>query len=415
MESTGFSIGVRGPPVVRAETPRRVRRPPIKVKVKFYEEPVKPANRKMLKSPDDWVLGHLLNEISGKHRYIPAMRELVREGKLQNTKLPDKRVLMVPPGTENKFLTNAMDHMKENYRLVGIFRKLLYYWMERKFKVSNEEDLLTGEAPKHLVTLRVNSERSIYQFEATTLMRDMVERLLSHSYLFPKLLMPRNPFTNCELTQVQFFSVMTQLRKAGYTHWLLEGLASCRYELDEFKERFVSAIKKHIILAEFKKPGADTLDLIQTFIEDQHNKNFELFNRSLYSWALTHQISHIRMRTWINLCKDYYLMIYTDGSGKEYRTESARIDTLAKQMCEYESPDLLALYKKSPEGQDAGVRVVNVEEHADRSISRYVSFVNASSIRISVFNFYQSLDLEDDEPSLAGFWGDDSLDWAESP
>lgn len=413
MESTGFSIGVRGPPVARVERPRTVRRHPIKMK--FYEEPVKVTNRNMLKTPENWVMAHLLNDISAKHRYIPAMRELVREGKLQNTKLPDKRVLMVPPGTENKFLMNAMDYMKDNYGLVGIFRKLLYRWIERKFKVSNEEDLLTGEAPKNLVTLRVNAERSIYKFEASTLMRDMVERLLSHSYLFPKLLMPRNPFTNCPLTQVQFFSVMEQMRKAGYTHWLLEGLASCRYEPDEFKERFVSAIKKHIILAEFKKPGADTLDLIQTFIEDHHNKNFEVYNRNLYSWALTHALHHIRMRTWINLCKDYYIMIYTDGNGKEYRAESLRIDTLAKQMCEYDSPDLMVLYKKSPEGMDEvtidPVPIVNTVE--TRNISRYINFIDASSIRISIFNLYQSL--EDEQPSLAGFWGDDSLDWAESP
>lgn len=371
----------------------------------------------MLKTPEDWVLAHLLNDISGKHRYIPAMRELVREGKLHDMKNSDHRVLMIPSGTEKQFITNAMDYMKDNYRLVGIFRRLLYRWMERKFKVSNEEDLLTGEAPKHLVTLRVNTERSIYQFEATTLMRDMVERLLSHSYLFPKLLMPRNPFTNCELTQVQFFSVMAQLRKAGHTHWLLEGLASCRYELHDFKERFVSAIKKHIILAEFKKPGTETLDLIHNFIEDHHNKNFELFNRSLYSWALTHQLTHIRIRTWMNLCRDYYIMIYTDGSGKEYKAESARIDAVAKQMCEYDSPDLLTLYKRSPEGIDEvnidPLPSVNIGEQTNRNISRYVSFVNASSIRISVFNFYQSL--EDDEPTLAGFWGDDSLDWAESP
>jgi len=304
-------------------------------------------NHYMLKRPDNWVLLYLLNDISSKYGYIQGVKELTKECKSHLLKFRSRRVLMVPPGTENTFLMKAIDTFKENYRLVNVFRKLLYRWMNRRFKICNDTDLLTCEPPKNLITLRVNSEKTLYQFEATTILRDMVERLLSQSYLFPKYLIPRNPFTNCEMTLNQFFSVLRQLRKAGRSHWVLEGLASTHYDIEKFKEHFGATVKKHIILSEFKTPSADTLDLVHGFIEIQHEKNEEAFHSDLYKWALEQNVHHHRIRSWMNLCKDYYLMVYTDGNGKDYAKEILRISTAARRLCIYDSDDLNALYMDS--------------------------------------------------------------------
>jgi hypothetical protein len=310
------------------------------------QQPPQP-NHYMLKPPDNWVLLYLLNDISSKYGYIQGVKELTKECKSHLLKFRSRRVLMVPPGTENTFLMKAIDTFKENYRLVNVFRKLLYRWMNRRFKICNDTDLLTCEPPKNLITLRVNSEKTLYQFEATTILRDMVERLLSQSYLFPKYLIPRNPFTNCEMTLNQFFSVLRQLRKAGHSHWVLEGLASTQYDIEKFKEYFGATVKKHIILSEFKTPSADTLDLVHGFIEIQHEKNEEAFQSDLYKWALEQNVHHRRIRSWMNLCKDYYIMVYTDGNGKDYAKEILRISTAARSLCIYDSDDLNALYRDS--------------------------------------------------------------------
>lgn len=304
-------------------------------------------NRYMLLSPDDWVLLYLLNDISSKYGYIHGQKELTKECKFHLLKFKGRRVLMVAPGTEHTFLSKAIDSFKENYRLVSIFRKLLYKWQNRRFKICNEDDLLTGEPPKKLITLRVNSEKTLYQFEAMTLLRDMAHRLLSQSYLFPKYLMPRNPFTNCEMTMPQFYSILIQIRKAGHSHWVLEGLASTQYDIEKFKEHFGATVRKHIILSEFKKPSAETLDLVHSFIEIQHEKNDEIFHPSMYSWALEHHLYHPRIRSWMSLCKDYYIIIYTDGNGKDYTKEILRITTAARRLCIFESEDLIHQYKNS--------------------------------------------------------------------
>jgi hypothetical protein len=316
-------------------------------KLKLSTEPQAIPNRFMLLVPNDWVLLYLLNDISSKYGYIQGLKELTKESTFQILHFRNRRVLMVPPGTETIFLTKAINHFKENYRLVNVFRKLLYRWMNRRFKICNDTDLLTCEPPKNLITLRVNSEKTLYQFEATTILRDMVERLLSHSYLFPKYLMPRNPFTNCEMKLNQFYSVLMQLRKAGHSHWVLEGLASTHYDIEKFKEHFGATVRKHIILTEFKTPSADTLDLVHSFIEIQHEKNEEVFHSDLYRWALEHNLRHHRIRSWVNLCKDYYIMVYTDGSGKEYAKEILRINTASRRLCIYDSEELTTLYEDS--------------------------------------------------------------------
>ena len=304
-------------------------------------------NRYMLRGIEDWVLLYLLNDISSKYGYINGQKELTKECKFHLLQFKGRRVLMVAPGTENTFLMKAIDIFKENYRLVTLFRKLLYKWQNRRFKICNEDDLLTGEPPKKLITLRVNSERTLYQFEAMTILRDMAHRLLSQSYLFPKYLMPRNPFTNCEMTITQFYSILIQIRRAGHTHWVLEALSSSQYDIEKFKEYFGATVRKHIILSEFKKPSAETLDLVHSFIDMQYEKNHMMFNPNMYSWALEHHLYHQRIRSWMTLCKDYYIIIYTDGNGKDSTKEILRITTAGRRLCMFESDDLMNLYKNS--------------------------------------------------------------------
>jgi len=349
-----FSIGVVGQPIPRQRLdihrPRRVYKfirvaPPV----------IYLPNRQMLKRTDNWVMQHLLNDISSRQRYMAGVDEITKEMKFQVLKFVNRRVLMVPPGTEIDFLLKTRDAFQENYQLVTKFRKLLYRWINRRFKITNEDDLLTCEPPKKLITLRVNSEKSIYHFEASTILRDMIQRILAQGYMFPKYQMPRNPFTNCEMTLTQFYSVMGQLRGAGYSHWALEGLAASQYNIEKFKEKFGATVRKHIILSEFKHPSEDTLDIIHSFIESHFDKNDESFPANMYMWALENCIYHRRITTWINLCKDYYLIVYTDGNGKDYVKEIERINTSAARLCAFESDELIQLYKKSGNTVDSAI------------------------------------------------------------
>jgi hypothetical protein len=154
------------------------------------------------------------------------------------------------------------------------------------------------------------------------------------------------------MTENQFYSVVKQLRKAGMSHWVLEALFDSRYNLEKFKEKFGVLIRKEIIEREFKKPSGEVQYVIQDFIEAHHGTNNKKFTPYLYRWAVTNLQNHTRIKAWIQLCKDYHMLLYTDGNGKEYTAERNRIDTVAKRLCDGNISELMDLYDAAhPEDQ----------------------------------------------------------------
>lgn len=224
------------------------------------------------------------------------------------------------PGTQAetlKSIKNAIQHVRDNQQQLMAFRKLAIRWLEtRRLKAGNEEDLLTGEAPITPITLTVWPERRRYVFEPDTIRRDMIERLLQHSYLFPKYCLPRNPYTNCQLTPYQFYSIMKQLRAVGKTHWLLEALQKCKYDINIFKKNFDEPLKRELIQRIFNNPFApDAIDIVLDFIDDMHHENKKYYDNVLYRWAFEQKSKHRRIKRWIQLCKEYQLLIigYNDN------------------------------------------------------------------------------------------------------
>ena len=291
---------------------------------------------------DNWVLTHHLNTIASNA--VSGIIRIRKDIKKYEYTLSCRPYLFVPPGDEIRFLKEGLKHLQKNQRLINSFRALAHRWLQSRFKPANEEDLCTCEIPRNPVSLRVWSQRTIFNFEANTIRRDMLERIFTQSYLFPKFYLPRNPYTNSDMTENQFYSVVKQLRKAGFSHWSLEALFECRYNLDKFKEKFGVLIKKEIIEREFKKPSGEVLYVIQDFMEDHHKKNNKAFCSFLYRWAVAHLQTHSRIKSWIQLCKDHHMIIYTDGNGKEYTAERNRIDDVAKRLCEGYTSELLDLY-----------------------------------------------------------------------
>jgi hypothetical protein len=362
--------------------------------------------------------------------HVQLLSKLDADIRSYKVKAPLRRILFVPQGTEIKFLENAVEHVKKNQKLVNTFRPFLTRWLRRRFKNGNEEDLMTGEAPVYPVTLSVWSQRTNYMFEPTTILRDIVERLLSHSYLFPKYLMPRNPYTNCIMSENEFRCVMDQLRRAGHSHWALEGLLASGYDADTFKGRFGSTVKNHIFTKEFKNPSADTQDVIYDFIDSHHTKNNQTFSNHLYKWGLANQQNHPRIRAWIQLCRDYHMILYTDGNGKNYTAETERINKFAAQLC-HDDANLSALWLKAvspsrketvepesepesesePETQTAAAPVATNHIYIFRNAADYLETESWNENVVS----YISLILPTEFPSLHGFWPDDAYDGFESP
>ncbi|NBV77845.1 hypothetical protein EBR66_06795 [bacterium] len=349
----------------------------------------------LLLQADNWIINYYILQISSERmNYIQLVQYLRAEIQNQKKGILLSEKFFIAKGMEQKFLSSVIHHVKKNYTLVQRFRILLHRWLGRRMKLGNTEDLVTGDIPKNPILLRDWSQRRIYTFEPTTILRDMLVRLRSQSYLFPKYLMPRNPYTNCELTENQFFCIMNQLRLAGYSHWMLEGLMSTNYIKLLFIERFGGTIKKDIILREFQKPGADTLELIHTFIEDYYRDTNTPFDTHIYTWAIAHRQNHVLLKKWITLCRDYYMIVFTDGNGKHYAKERDRIDIEAKRLC----------------ASGKYIRRMYLSIHPDYRPILYASvFIVASPV------VYELEESASPELTLDGFWPDDSSDGEEVP
>ena len=405
-----FSLGV--PSLI----PRNVPRPKSKISHCKKGDHVDVKDWLLIRH-EDWVLTFTIQQMGSDISQVKLLAKLAADIRSYKVKAPLRRILFVPQGTEIKFLENAVEHVKKNQKLVNKLRPFLTRWLRRHFKNGNEEDLMTGEVPANPVTLSVWAQRTNYKFEPTTILRDIIERLLSHSYLFPKYLMPRNPYTNCIMTENEFRCVMDQLRRAGHSHWALEGLLDSGYDADVFKGRFGSTVKNHIFMKEFKNPSAETQEVIYDFIDSHHTKNNQTFSCHLYKWGLANQQNHHRIRAWIQLCRDHHLILYTDGNGKIYTAETERINKFAAQLC-HDDANLSELWLKavSPSRQDSESTVSSAQPVAEPVATNYIYIFHntADYLETESWNQYAatyiSLTLPTEFPSLHGFWPDDEFD-----
>jgi len=275
-----------------------------------------------------------------KHAYkniVPILAFLKKQFRQHKNLYPHR--IRYPGTVEQNMeaISEAIRHAKQNQRRLMAFRALAHKWLlKRRFKAGNEEDLVTGEAPKKLVTLVVWSERRIYSFEANTIRRDMLERLFQHSYLFPKYLPPRNPYTNCEMTSVQLSSVISQLRAFGLSHWAFEGLLKCKYDMDKFKAMFGEAVKRELIAKHFNNLSSpETIDIVIDFIDDQHDENAKYFDIALYRWAFDNNVRHSKISKWVAVCRDYHEALLNIRDRHDLGKKILEIRATCLKLCSY--------------------------------------------------------------------------------
>lgn len=331
MDTPVFSIGVSTP------RPRMRRRPPPAPNTynnKWFQNiPEVNFFRKswLLKKPSDFHMEYTL--ASAGYSIVAVLKHLNNEMRLQTQ--PGFLSFTHPtPESRKKLLTDCIAYAKKNQQMRQAFRRLLNRWLTKRLRPTNEEDLMTGEIPKVPITIVAWAERRTYLFEASTILRDMCSRLLQHDYLFAKFSKPRNPYTNLELTPAQFFSVVKQLRAAGHTNWLIEGLYTLQYDMGRFKEQFSEAVKIQIINNQFKNlKSEETIDIIHEFIEDQHEEHGASFNPLLYRWGLANAHDLLRMKLWTRKCKEYHMLLSTIADPVQLGSGLVQIRKFTRRIC----------------------------------------------------------------------------------
>jgi hypothetical protein len=272
---------------------------------------------------------------------------------LEAIKLKKNTLKHYVPAIPNRFEFSAKDLpaclgiVYKNQRLRTAFAHLARRWIWKRFKQGNQEDLMTGEIPKSPVTLVDWASRSSYIFEPRTICRDMVQRLLMTTYGgFPKPLLPRNPYTNTDMTEGQFYNVMRQLRQHGITHWILEALYSTNYSVAQMEKEMYFKLRYHSLKQSFANPAdAHGQALLIEYIEDEHAFHGKIYRGDVYKWAMENAPTSSRMTSWRSLCYMHHRLQIDILQPDEKEVEKKKIER-ASCLASGEPTELMKLMKK---------------------------------------------------------------------
>lgn len=188
------------------------------------------------------------------------------------------------------------------------FKKLLHIMRFKRLHRANEEDLVTGEVPKHPVQIVSWSEKRVYTFEAYTLMKDITERLLHHDGFFEDPQVPRNPFTNIPFTQSQTISVWNSLSRAGIPASSVFTLfRTSRYDMKNFTKENSIFLKLNSLRRTFREARSyDYKDRLIDFISYCYDIETIECETTSFKYIIYYYPEHPLIKKWSTLCEKYY-------------------------------------------------------------------------------------------------------------
>jgi hypothetical protein len=189
-----------------------------------------------------------------------------------------------------------------------VFKKLLHHMRFKRLQKANEEDIVTGEVPKHSIQIVSWSEKRVYTFEAYTLMKDITERLLHHDGFFEEPQYPRNPFTNIPLTQSQIISVWNSVSRAGIpVSSAFTLFRNSRFIMKKFIEQNTTFLKLNSLRKTFKDTNSyDYNDRMLDFIAYCYAAESIDCSIQAFRNALRDYPNHHLIKRWAALCEKYY-------------------------------------------------------------------------------------------------------------
>lgn len=207
--------------------------------------------------------------------------------------------------TISKELAKAFVLLRKVRRL---FRVLLHVWRVKHLNQANTEDIVTGEIPRHPVSIVDWNSKSIYVFEASTLARDIMERLLCHDGLWKDVQPPRNLFTNIPLTHAQLISIYQQLSRVPIQlSWALGAFRQVRYDLMRFEIEYATPLLLHAYRKTMRDvTHEDYKERMMDFITYAYDQEDIDCLSVTYSYCLEQFPNTPILKQWSSLCFKFY-------------------------------------------------------------------------------------------------------------
>ena len=144
--------------------------------------------------------------------------------------------------------------LRVNQRIRWAMKRLIYRWRISRCKAANTEDIFTCEVPVKRIEIYDWAQRSKYAFEAATVYRDYLSKIHNTDYGFVKPMMPRNPFTNAELTYGQLHFTIRALIGHGFNHWSFDALKRSGYSCETFTQIYGMPLRNDSLIRIYRTP-----------------------------------------------------------------------------------------------------------------------------------------------------------------
>ena len=189
--------------------------------------------------------------------------------------------------TTDKRSISTIEHwLIKNRTLRWHMRHLIQRWRIARCKAMNTEDIVTCEPPVKLVTIYDWAQKAKYVFEAATLYRDFLTKIQNAVGFFIRPNMPRNPFTNAELTYGQTHFLVKALIDHGFSHWVLDAFKKSDYSVARLAEIYELPLKLDNLKNVFRRPTeSECEDIVYEFIEDEY-RHHDVEQPYKYGWRL---------------------------------------------------------------------------------------------------------------------------------
>jgi len=198
-------------------------------------------------------------------------------------------------------------------RLRFQFRKLLHHWRFKHLQKVNTEDVYTTEPPKNPISIVDWKTRQLYVYEATTMIKDTTNRLLSHDAFFPNPMKPRNILSNTPLTLSQCISLWQQFSYSGIQHsFAISAFYESSYSIDLFQEEYSNTLWLYALRTTMRIfTDYDAKEKLLDFVAVCYLfHSISLFDEAFFEFLLWKHPEHSYTLAWNKCCLTFYEIPY---------------------------------------------------------------------------------------------------------
>ena len=188
-----------------------------------------------------------------------------------------------------------------------ILRRFLHHWRASRMNIMNSEDIFTGESIKNPVYITDTRGRNSFIFEATTLHRDITERLLNHDGFFSEPQPPRNPYTNKPFTLAQEISIWIQISRAKIpVSWAFTAFRASRWNIEKYETEYAMPLQLNSSRKTLSNVNSDYgRERLFDFIRHSYISEDIIFNSVIFSFIIKNHPNNIYVKKWRSLCIKY--------------------------------------------------------------------------------------------------------------